>query len=48
MPQRENMLVAALRLLEAAGTEGFTMRALAERLGVNPMTVHPISGAVTP
>ena len=40
MPQRENMLAAALQLLESAGTEGFTMRALAERLGVNPMTVH--------
>lgn len=40
MPRRENMWVAALRLLKAPGTEGFTMRALAERLGVNPMTVH--------
>jgi AcrR family transcriptional regulator len=40
MPTRENMLAVALQHLESGGIEGFTMRALAKRLGVNPMTIH--------
>ena len=36
----DDMLIAALDLLGAAGVEGFTMRALAARLQVNPMTIY--------
>nr|WP_272214392.1 helix-turn-helix domain-containing protein [Marinicella sp. W31]MDC2879995.1 helix-turn-helix domain containing protein [Marinicella sp. W31] len=34
------MVTAALDLLDQKGVEAFTMRALAERLKVNPMTIH--------
>lgn len=34
------MLAAALRLLDERGAEAFTLRALADALGVNPMTLH--------
>jgi AcrR family transcriptional regulator len=34
------MVVSALDLLDCEGTDALTMRALAERLGINPMTIH--------
>lgn len=34
------MLSAALRLLDTPGVEWFTMRSLAHRLGITPMTIH--------
>ncbi|ARC88157.1 TetR/AcrR family transcriptional regulator [Rhodovulum sp. MB263] len=37
---RDEMLTAALALLEDEGADAFTMRRLAERLGINPMTIH--------
>ncbi|MBL3554031.1 TetR/AcrR family transcriptional regulator [Rhodovulum sulfidophilum] len=37
---RDEMLTAALTLLDDEGAEAFTMRALAKRLNVNPMTIH--------
>lgn len=37
---RDDMIVAALDLLDGEGADGLTMRALAERLGINPMTIH--------
>ncbi|KFB11424.1 TetR/AcrR family transcriptional regulator [Nitratireductor basaltis] len=37
---RERILDAALELLDTGGIEGFTMRALADRLQVNPMTIY--------
>ena len=37
---REEMLGAGLDLLDREGADAFTMRALAERLGINPMTIH--------
>ena len=37
---REDMLDAALHLLDAKGVEAFTMRALAARVQVNPMTIY--------
>ena len=37
---RDKMLTEALDLLGTVGAEGFTMRALAARLGVNPMTFY--------
>ncbi|WP_342343656.1 TetR/AcrR family transcriptional regulator [Martelella limonii] len=37
---REEMLGAGLDLLDRKGADAFTMRALAERLSVNPMTIH--------
>jgi AcrR family transcriptional regulator len=40
MPGRDTMLAVALQHLQSGGIEGFTMRGLAERLGVNPMTIH--------
>lgn len=36
----EDMLATALDLLDAKGAKAFTMRALAERLLVNPMTIY--------
>lgn len=36
----EDVLAAALQLLDAAGVEAFTMRAIAERLQINPMTIY--------
>ena len=39
-PSRESMEEAALQILDTGGSEAFTMRAVAERLGVNPMTIH--------
>lgn len=36
----DEMLRAALDLLDREGVEAFTMRALAERLDINPMTIH--------
>jgi AcrR family transcriptional regulator len=40
MPTRENMMAVALHHLQSGGIEGFTMRALAERLQVTAMTIH--------
>lgn len=37
---REEMLDAALDLLDHKGEDALTMRALADRLGVSPMTIH--------
>lgn len=37
---REAIVAAALELLDAAGPAGFTMRALAERLGVTAMAIY--------
>jgi len=37
---RDDMVVAALDLLDREGADALTMRALAERLGINPMTIH--------
>ncbi|MBL3560382.1 TetR/AcrR family transcriptional regulator [Rhodovulum sulfidophilum] len=37
---RDEMLTAALTLLDGEGAEAFTMRALAKHLHVNPMTIH--------
>lgn len=37
---REQILTTALDLLDAGGAETFTMRALADRLQVNPMTIY--------
>lgn len=37
---RDDMVVAALDLLDSEGADALTMRALAERLGINPMTIH--------
>jgi len=34
------MVIAALELLDGEGVDAFTMRALAERMHVNPMTIH--------
>ncbi|WP_255455645.1 TetR/AcrR family transcriptional regulator [Alloyangia pacifica] len=34
------MVVAALELLDREGADALTMRALAERLAINPMTIH--------
>lgn len=39
-PSREDMLTTALDLLDARGIEAFTMRALAGRLQINPMTIY--------
>lgn len=36
---RDDMVVAALALLDREGVDALTMRALAERLGINPMTI---------
>ncbi|HEY4545336.1 MAG TPA: TetR/AcrR family transcriptional regulator [Pedomonas sp.] len=36
----EDMLATALDLLDARGVDAFTMRALAERLQINPMTIY--------
>ena len=37
---RDDMVLAALALLDREGVDALTMRALAERLGINPMTIH--------
>ncbi len=37
---RDDMVVASLDLLDREGADALTMRALAERLGINPMTIH--------
>ena len=37
---RDEMVVAALELLDREGADALTMRALAERLAINPMTIH--------
>ncbi|EAV45291.1 putative TetR-family transcriptional regulator [Roseibium aggregatum IAM 12614] len=37
---RKDMLGAAFDLLDHKGVGAFTMRALAERLDINPMTIH--------
>ena len=37
---RHDMVVAALDHLDREGADSFTMRAIAERLGINPMTIH--------
>lgn len=37
---REDLLSTALDLLDAKGVDAFTMRALAERFQVNPMTIY--------
>lgn len=37
---RKDMLKAAFDLLDHKGVSAFTMRALAERLDINPMTIH--------
>lgn len=37
---REQILTTALELLDTGGVEAFTMRALADRLQVNPMTIY--------
>lgn len=37
---RDEMLTVALDLLDRKGADAFTMRALAERLHINPMTIH--------
>jgi len=37
---REAMLTAALKLLDTKGVKAFSMRTLAERLQVNPMTIY--------
>lgn len=37
---RDEMIRAALDLLNHKGADAFTMRALAERLHINPMTIH--------
>lgn len=37
---RDDMVVAALDLLDREGADALTMRALAERLSINPMTIH--------
>ncbi|MDD7970811.1 TetR/AcrR family transcriptional regulator [Roseinatronobacter alkalisoli] len=37
---RDDMLTAALHLLDTKGVAAFTMRALATRLQVNPMTIY--------
>lgn len=37
---RDDMVVAALDLLDNDGADALTMRALAKRLGINPMTIH--------
>lgn len=39
-PSPDDMLGAAIDLLDAAGVEGFTMRALAARLQINTMTIY--------
>lgn len=39
-PSPADMLGAAIALLDEAGVEGFTMRALAARLQINPMTIY--------
>ncbi|MCC5968743.1 MAG: TetR/AcrR family transcriptional regulator [Pararhodobacter sp.] len=40
IPSRLDMLGTALHLLDTQGVEAFTMRALATRLQVNPMTIY--------
>ncbi|WP_370343537.1 TetR/AcrR family transcriptional regulator [Pararhodobacter marinus] len=37
---RDEIVEAALDLLDREGTDALTMRALADRLGINPMTIH--------
>jgi AcrR family transcriptional regulator len=37
---RDQILMIALELLDTGGVEAFTMRALADRLQVNPMTIY--------
>ena len=37
---RDDMVLAALELLDREGVDAFTMRALAKRLGINPMTIY--------
>lgn len=37
---REDVLAAALELIDAEGLEGFSMRRLAEQMGIGPMTVY--------
>lgn len=37
---RDDIVEAALDLLDREGTDALTMRALAKRLGINPMTIH--------
>ncbi|WP_370208991.1 TetR/AcrR family transcriptional regulator [Pararhodobacter marinus] len=37
---RDDIVEAALDLLDREGADALTMRALAERLGINPMTIH--------
>ncbi len=37
---RADMVLAALDLLDREGADALTMRALAESLGINPMTIH--------
>ncbi|GHC40326.1 TetR family transcriptional regulator [Gemmobacter nanjingensis] len=37
---RDDIVEAALDLLDREGANALTMRALAERLGINPMTIH--------
>lgn len=39
-PAANDMLSAALNLLDSQGIEGFTMRSLAHRLGVTPMAIY--------
>ncbi len=39
-PSTDDMLSAALELLDAGNIEAFTMRALAERLQINAMTIY--------
>lgn len=39
-PSRDEMVEAALHLLDEKGPAALTMRALAGRLGVTPMTIH--------
>lgn len=41
---RDQILTTALELLDANGVEAFTMRALARRLEVNPMTIYHYFG----
>lgn len=40
IPSRESMLSSCLEFLDAEGVDAFTMRALAMRLQVNPMTIY--------
>jgi AcrR family transcriptional regulator len=40
MPSRAQMLAGALQHLQEGGIAGFTMRALAARLGLSAMTIH--------